>query len=119
MYSINNVTFNPISDSKVEIITSESKWTLTVEKAREFYRAQQILLKYPLENGVEVDDTNACPQHNLPISKEYSFGREDAFVFKYKCGCCVATDNWTHKYYRSYREASGEASILKAKASVW
>ena len=124
MYSINNVTFTPIDANTVQIQTPSSQWTVTTEKARQIYwriyRSQQVLLRHPLQDGTEVNDNNECPQHNMPLVKEYRFGRCDAMIYKFRCGCCNVSDGFGGlQYYTSYKAASGRANMIKAQASAW
>lgn len=121
MYSINNLTFTPAADAdKVQIESPSSKWTVTTEKAREIYRQQQVLLRHPLQDGSKSNDSNECPQHNMPLMSEYRFGMCDAMVYKFKCGCCSVSDGFGGlTYYSSYKAASGRANMVKAKMATW
>lgn len=121
MYQINNVTYIPDGE-KVTIRLIDSQWETTIEKARNHYRYQQNLLKNPLQNGDVTDKTDRCPQHNLPLKKEYCFGALDAWVYTFKgCKCAVCDTGFGgHRtYHPTYEQAQSKATLRKALNAVW
>ena len=60
--------------------------------------------------------TDECPRHDADIKAEYTFGRQDATVLVYTCGCCVAykDDGFLGgRLFDTYGEAEGYARLAK------
>ena len=57
-----------------------------------------------------------CPNHGAEITREYTFGMQDATVYKFGCGCCaVGLDDMDDPIYApDYPTAAGIARLKVA-----
>lgn len=76
-----------------------------------------------MDTGIKFND--ACPVHQTPVRRTYTFGRyQDAEVVTYSgCACAVSVkmcDMFSNAvYHTSYGSAESRASYLKQSASAY
>lgn len=61
---------------------------------------------------------DTCPNHGAEEVKEYTFGKFDAVVIKWACGCCASyvgdSLDDDGAYHTSYPNAAGRAKMFAA-----
>lgn len=75
-----------------------------------------------MRDGQRIDgwaEIESCPEHGADCVAEYEFGRRDATVAKFACGCCVIScDDGTAVYCTGYGAAEARSLCIVAKGRL-